>query len=96
MNSNELLWQSHRANQIIFHGVVELGSLKAALELDLFNHLADEPKSLEEVANSVGSVPHRLVMLLELLRQIGMTANEDGKWGLTDFARNMYIRNPEN
>ena len=80
MNSNELLQQSHRANQIIFQGVVELGSLKAALELDLFNQLADEPKSLEEVAGSVGAVPPRLVMLLESLRQIGMTTNEEGKW----------------
>lgn len=96
MNSNELLQQSHRANQIIFQGVVELGSLKAALELDLFNQLAGEPKSLEEVAAAVGAVPPRLVMLLEALRQIGMTTHEDGKWGVTDFTRNMFIRNPEN
>ncbi|NTV01611.1 MAG: C-20 methyltransferase BchU [Chlorobiaceae bacterium] len=96
MNSNELLRQSHRANQIIFQGVVELGCLKAALELDLFTHLSGEPKSLEAIASDVAAVPPRLVMLLESLRQIGMTTHEDGKWGITDFTRNMFLGNPEN
>ncbi|NTU67312.1 MAG: C-20 methyltransferase BchU [Chlorobiaceae bacterium] len=96
MNSNELLQQSHRANQLIFQGVVELGCLKAALELDLFANLAGEPKSLEAIATDVGAVPPRLAMLLEALRQIGMTTHEDGKWGLTTFTRNMFLPSPEN
>ena len=96
MNSNELLPQSHRANQIIFQGVVELGCLKAALELDLFTHLSGEPKSLEEIASDVAAVPPRLIMLLESLRQIGMTTFEDGKWGITEFTRNMFLRTPAN
>jgi len=55
-----------------------------------------EPKTVEAVAAEAGAVPPRLVMLLEALRQIGMTTHEDGKWGLTPFTRNMFLPNPEN
>ena len=44
MDNNELLQQSYRANELIFKGLVECGCFKAALELDLFTHLADEAK----------------------------------------------------
>lgn len=92
MNSSELLLQqSHRANDLIFKGLVELGCLKAALELDLFTHLANEPKSVEAIAADAGAVPPRLAMLLEALRQIGVTSLEDGKWTLSDFAKNMFL-----
>jgi bacteriochlorophyll C20 methyltransferase len=95
MNDNELLKHSHRANELIFKGLVEFGCLKAALELDLFTHLADEAKDTETIAAGVGAIPPRLVMLLEALRQIGITTEECGKWSLTPFAKTMFLQNSD-
>jgi bacteriochlorophyll C20 methyltransferase len=58
--------------------VVEFGCFKAALELDLFTLLANEAKEIEVIASRVGAIPTRLVILLEALRQIGITAEEGG------------------
>ena len=93
MDNNELLKQSHRANELIFKGLVESGCFKAALELDLFTHLADEAQDLATLAASAGAVPSRLTMLLEALRQMGVTVEENGKWSLTPFARKMFLPN---
>jgi bacteriochlorophyllide d C-20 methyltransferase len=95
MNNSDLLQQSHRAHQLVFKGLVELGCLKAALELDLFTHLSNEAKDVESVASEVGAIPPRLSMLLEALRQIGLTTEENGKWRLTDFAQKLFLPNPE-
>ncbi len=95
MNASELLKHNHRANEIIFKGLVETGCFKAALELDLFLHLAEEAKDTETLAKSVGAVPSRLVMLLETLRQMGITTEEKGKWSLTPFAKQMFLPNDE-
>ncbi len=95
MNDNELLKQNHRANEIVFKGLVEFGCFKAALELDLFKHLAGEAKDVESLAASIEAVPQRLAMLLEALRQIGITGQENGKWSLTEFASNMFVPNDE-
>ncbi len=90
MNANELLKHTHRAHELVFKGLVEFGCIKAALELDLFTHLADEAKDKDALATCVGAVPLRLVMLLEALQQIGVTTEESGKWHLTSFAKTMF------
>lgn len=95
MNDTELLKLNQRANEILFKGLVEFGCFKAALELDLFTQLADEAKDVETLSTAVGAVPQRLGMLLEALRQIGITAQVDGKWGLTDFAKSMFVPDDE-
>ncbi|MBV5328671.1 MAG: C-20 methyltransferase BchU [Chlorobium sp.] len=95
MSVNELLKQNHRATELIFKGLVESGCLKAALELDLFTHLANEAKEIETLAANVGAIPQRLIMLLETLRQMGITAEENGKWSLTPFTINMFLPNNE-
>ncbi|ABL66698.1 bacteriochlorophyllide d C-20 methyltransferase BchU [Chlorobium phaeobacteroides] len=95
MNDIELLQQNHRANELCFKGLVEFGCFKAAVELDLFSLLADEPKDTEDLASSVGAVPMRLGMLLEALRQIGITEERDGKWALTSFSKAMFVPNSE-
>ncbi|TNJ37683.1 bacteriochlorophyllide d C-20 methyltransferase BchU [Prosthecochloris vibrioformis] len=91
MTDNELLQQNHRANEIVFKGLVEFGCFKAAMELDLFNHLSGADKDLDALAAAVEGVPQRLAMLLEALRQIGITREENGKWGLSEFASNMFV-----
>jgi len=95
MNTNELLKHNHRANELVFKGLVEFGCIKAALELDLFTHLADGKKNTETVATCVGAIPQRLILLLEALKQIGVTTEVDGNWGLTTFAKTMFIPNEE-
>lgn len=93
MDNNELLQQSQRANELIFKGLVECGCFKAALELDLFTHLADEAKDTVSLAESVGAIPSRITMLLEALRQMGVISLDDGKWSLTPFAQKMFLPN---
>lgn len=93
MNDNELLKLTERANDILFKGVVEFGCFKAALELDLFTHLAEGAKDLDTLSATIEAVPKRLGMLLEALRQIGITGQENGKWTLTDFAKAMFVPN---
>ncbi len=93
MDNHELLQQSHRANELIFKGLVECGCFKAALELDLFTHLADEAKDTVSLAECVGAIPTRFTMLLETLRQMGVISLEDGKWSLTSFAKKMFLPN---
>ena len=95
MNDNELLKYNHRANELVFKGLVEFGCFKAALELDLFTHLADEAKDTDTIAAGVGAIPPRLVMLLEALRQIGITTEECGKWSLTPFAKTTFLPNSD-
>ncbi|MCW8796496.1 MAG: C-20 methyltransferase BchU [Chlorobium sp.] len=95
MNDNELLKRNHRANEILFKGLVEFGCFKAALELDLFTELAEEAKDAETLSSSLEAVPQRLEMLLEALRQIGIVRIENGKWALTDFARSMFVPSDE-
>ena len=95
MNTNELLNYNHRANELVFKGLVEFGCIKASLELDLFTHLAGEAKDTETIAANVGAIPQRLVILLETLAQIGVLAKNDGKWSLTPFAATMFLPNNE-
>ena len=93
MSNSELLKQSQRANELIFKGLVECGCFKAALELDLFTHLADEAKDTISLAECVCAIPTRLTMLLEALRQMGVITQEEGKWSLTLFAKKMFLPN---
>jgi len=93
MKEKELLINSQKANELVFKGLVEFGCIKAALELDLFKYLADEPIETEAIASLVGAIPSRLLILLETLRQIGCTAEEGGKWSLTPFAKTMFLPN---
>ena len=95
MNDLELLKQNHRANELIFKGLVEFGCFKAALELDLFSQLADEAKDTGTLAAATGSVPPRLGMLLEALRQMGVTNEDAGKWSLTPSAKAMFVPDAE-
>ena len=95
MEANELLKHNHRANELVFKGLVEFGCIKAAFELDLFTRLADGAMEVDALAASVSAIPPRLGMLLEALRQIGITAEEGGKWSLTPFAKTMFLPNSD-
>ncbi|AOS84880.1 C-20 methyltransferase BchU [Chlorobaculum limnaeum] len=95
MSNNDLLSYYHRANELIFKGLIEFSCMKAAIELDLFSHMAEGPKDLATLAADTASVPPRLEMLLETLRQMKVISLEDGKWSLTPFAEYMFSPNPK-
>lgn len=94
MTSNDLLKYNDRANELVFKGLVEFSCMKAAIELDLFTHLAGGSKDTAVLATETGSVPPRLGMLLETLRHMGVTAQKDGLWSLTEMAEAMFSPNP--
>jgi len=94
MNDNILLKHYERANELTFKGLVEFGCFKAAIELDLFSHMAGSPKSAETLAADCDAIPSRFVMLLEALRQIGITLETDGQWSLTPLAEAMFVPHP--
>lgn len=94
MNDTELLKLNHKANDLTFKGLLEFGCLKAALELDLFDHLASEAKDTETLAADTDTLAPRLAMLLEALRQIGVTEEREGKWSLTEMARVNFVADP--
>lgn len=95
MSNNDLLNYYHRANELVFKGLIEFSCVKATIELDLFSHMAEGPKDLATLATETASVAPRLEMLLETLRQMGVIGLSDGKWSLTPFAKFMFSPNPK-
>ncbi|MBN1928710.1 MAG: C-20 methyltransferase BchU, partial [Chlorobiaceae bacterium] len=62
MSNNDLLNYYHRANELVFKGLIEFSCVKAAIELDLFSRMAEGPKDLATLAAETASVPPRLEM----------------------------------
>jgi bacteriochlorophyllide d C-20 methyltransferase len=95
MSNNDLLNYYHRANELVFKGLIEFSCMKAAIELDLFSHMAEGPKDTATLAADNDSVPPRLEMLLETLRQMNVISQCEGKWSLTPLAEFMFSSNPK-
>jgi bacteriochlorophyllide d C-20 methyltransferase len=95
MSNNDLLNYYHRANELVFKGLIEFSCMKAAIELDLFSHMAEGPKDTATLAADTASVPPRLEMLLETLRQMKVISQSEGNWSLTPFAEYMFSPNPK-
>jgi bacteriochlorophyll C20 methyltransferase len=96
MNDLEMLEANRRAFDIVFKSVVELACLKGAMELDLFNMLAKEPRSLDALAESCAAVPVRLERFLISLERIGLLQKQGEQWQLTPLARQYFVSPPEN
>jgi bacteriochlorophyllide d C-20 methyltransferase len=95
INDNDLLNYNYRANELVFKGLIEFSCMKAAIELDLFTQLSREAKDVASLSADTGTVPPRLVMLLETLRQMGVTELNDGKWSLSPMAAAMFVQRPD-
>ncbi len=91
MDDATLLQITDRAYGMVFKGTVDFFALKAAVELGLFNAMAEGSHDLETLAQATESVPARLEKFLITLQQIGMVDQHDGQWALTPFAKQFFV-----
>ncbi|MGQ9897940.1 MAG: bacteriochlorophyllide d C-20 methyltransferase BchU [Acidobacteriota bacterium] len=97
--SEETLYEQYvRACDMTYRGTVDLFVLKAAYELGLFHHLAEQPQSVEALAAATGSRLNRLVKFTDMLVDMDLLAKEaEGRLALTPFARQFFLPpNPSN
>ena len=64
----------------IGYGFMASQALFAALELDVFGHLAGGPQTLEALAQATGVASHRLVALLSACVGLGLLGREDDRY----------------
>ncbi|WJW66503.1 C-20 methyltransferase BchU [Candidatus Chlorohelix allophototropha] len=86
MDDSSLFDANQKVYDMVFKSTVDFFCLKGALDLNLFEALASEPLSIEDLAKATKSVPLRLNKFLMSLDQIGLVEQKDGKWGLTPFS----------
>src|ERR1700749_3758146 len=55
-------------------------ALFAALEFDVFSHIAGGARSLPKLANATGVAENRLVTLLTGLKSVGLIAEREGRF----------------
>ncbi len=63
----------------IAFGFMASKALFAALHIDIFSHLSDDPKSEEELAQAVGVPVNRIITLTRALRSVGLLTFENDK-----------------
>ncbi len=63
----------------IAFGFMASKSLFAALHVDLFSHLSEDPKTEPELAKAAGVPVNRITTLTRALRSLGLLVREDGK-----------------
>jgi bacteriochlorophyll C20 methyltransferase len=91
MDDQSLFVANRAAYDMVFKGTVDFFSLKAALDLKLFETLAERPYELQNLAEVTGTVPQRLLKFLMALDQIGLVQQkEDGCWKITPFAEQFF------
>jgi len=88
----EVLYEQYlRACDMTYRGTVDMFVLKAAYELGLFRHLADQPQSVEALAAATGSRLNRLVKFTDMLVEMELLAKDaEGRLTLTPFARQFF------
>ena len=91
-NDKDLFAATEKAYDMVFKGIVDFSSIKAGLELGLFEALADGPRDLASLAETTGSVPPRLEKLLITMSQIGLARQHEGLWSLTNFSEQFFTR----
>lgn len=94
MDERELWVAQQRAFDLVFKSSVDFYSLKAALELNLFNILASGPHDLADLAQATESVPQRLEKFLIVLEQIGLLRRAGEQWALTVLAERFFTDPP--
>ena len=68
-------------------------ALKAAVELDLFTHLADGPSTAAELAAACGAAPRGVRILADYLTILGFLRKEGDRYALTPDADAFLSRN---
>jgi bacteriochlorophyll C20 methyltransferase len=93
-DDNELYRATERAYDIVFKGIVDFASMKAALDLNLFEVMGNGPQDLETLAQRTSSVPTRLEKLLVTMGQIDLAVRQGEKWMLSPLAE-QFFTNPD-
>ena len=72
---------------VVSKGYVEAKVLLCAAELRVFDHLADEPATAEEVAHKVGGTLRGIEILLDALTSLGVLHKHEGRYRLDPACR---------
>lgn len=76
----------------IGYGFMASRALFAALDLDVFGHLADGPRDLGALARGTGVVPERLVALLSACVGLGLLAQDGPRYSNSPAAATYLVR----
>jgi len=86
------LWQgSKTAYEMVFKGSVDFFCLKTALDLKLFEAMANGPQDVATLAQATGSVLLRLNKFLTALEQIGLVSQTESLWQLSPLAEQFFV-----
>lgn len=95
-DDNEQLYRdAEKAYEMVFKGTVDFFVIKAAYDLKLFEAMADGPREVASLAESTGTVPHRLEKLLITMQQVGLAQPGADGWDLTPFAAQFFTKSDE-
>ncbi len=76
----------------IAYGFMGSKALFAALNLDIFDHLAGGPKSLEALVADTGISDHRLDTLLTACVSLGLLSSDDGRFANAPASQRYLVR----
>jgi 2-hydroxy-4-(methylsulfanyl)butanoate S-methyltransferase len=76
----------------IGYGFMASRALFAALDLDVFGHLAGGPQDLAALGRATGVVPERLIALLSACVGLGLLGKEDGRYVNAPAAATYLVR----
>ncbi len=76
----------------IAFGFMASKTLFAALHVDLFSHLSNDPKTEEDLASAAGVPLNRVITLTTALRSIGLMVREGGKLANAPAAETFLVK----
>lgn len=76
----------------IAYGFMASKALFSALDLDIFGHLADGPKSLDALSGDTGIASHRLETLLTACVSLGLLTREDNQFANGPASQRYLVR----
>jgi 2-hydroxy-4-(methylsulfanyl)butanoate S-methyltransferase len=81
-----------RALSAVAYGFIGSKALFAALELDLFTHLAEGGRRVDELAQRTGVAENRMRTLLHALAALGLVVREDGAYANAPASARYLVR----
>lgn len=76
----------------IGYGFMASKALFAALDMEVFTHLSNNPLGFDELRERTGAAPHPLRTLLSACASLGLIAEEDGRFVNSPAATNFLAR----
>src|SRR4051812_41381988 len=72
-------------------GLWAAGLLKSAVDLQLFDHLADGPQAVDTLSHALGAAPQSLQVLLDALAALGFVERQPPGYGLTAVSAEFLV-----